>query len=355
MTRARVSYVDWMRGFAVLLMMQTHAYHSWLTPEAKTSGFYGLSRLVGGYPAPLFLFLAGLGLALLAELRHGHGASVATVRWEMARRGLEVLAYAVAFRLWMFATSGFVRVSGLTRVDVLNCIGLSMLMVGLVALSAPSHAARLWRAVGLAAVIAVLTPLAWDTPWPAWIPDAVKGYWTGRVHGAFFPIFPWAGFTAAGAAAGTLLAAARRAGSEGRLVGGLALFGAFTMAIALRLDELPSPYPVDDFWRTSPSFFLIKTGVLLLVFGLSYAWSLAPWSAWPSPLRLLGRASLLVYWIHIEIVYGGIVAPTLRHELTVSEASVGLAALTATMLALAYARTKIRLRLPLAPAIPIRG
>lgn len=355
MTRARVSYVDWMRGFAVLLMMQTHAYHSWLTPEAKTSGFYGWSRFVGGYPAPLFLFLAGLGLALLAEARLGHGASAATVRREVVRRGFEVLVYAVAFRLWMFTTGGFVRTSGLARVDVLNCIGLSMLLVGLGALTAATPRGRVARSIGIAAAIALLTPLAWDTPWPAWIPDAVKGYWTGRVHGAFFPIFPWAGFTAAGAAAGTLLARARRAGAEGALVGKLVLLGAFTMAIALRLDELPSPYPVDDFWRTSPSYFLIKVGVLLLVLGMSYAWSRAPWSASPSPLRLLGRASLLVYWIHIEIVYGGIVAPTLRHELTVGEASLGLVALTATMLALAYARTKLRLRAPVAPAVPIRG
>jgi uncharacterized membrane protein len=354
MTRARVSYVDWMRGFAVLLMMQTHAYDSWLTPEAKTSGFYGLSRLAGGYPAPLFLFLAGLGLALLAAARHAHGTPVAAVRGEMLRRGVEVLVYAVAFRLWMFTTGGFVRVTGLVRVDVLNCIGLSMLLAGVVALSAPSPAARVARSIGLAAGIALLTPLAWDTPWPAWIPDAVKGYWTGRVHGAYFPIFPWAGFTAAGAAAGTLLAAVRRSGSEGRLVGGLALFGAFAIAIALRVHELPSPYPVDDFWYTSPSYFLIKVGVLLLVLGFSYAWSLAPWSSWPSPLRLLGRASLLVYWVHIEIVYGGIVAPTLRHQLSVVEASLGLATLTAVMLGLAFARTRIRFR-PGAQPVPVGG
>jgi uncharacterized membrane protein len=355
MARARVSYVDWMRGFAVLLMMQTHAYDSWLSPQARAGEFHGWSRLLGGYPAPLFLFLAGLGLALLAELRLGHGTDAPVLRRELARRSLQVLLYALLFRLWMFASSGFVRATALARVDVLNCIGLSMLLVGVLALPARAPAVRLGLSVSLGAAIALLTPLAWDSAWPAWIPDAVKGYWTGRAHGAYFPLFPWAGFTAAGAAAGTLLASARRAGTEGRSILGLALGGALAIPLALLLRRLPSVYPVDDFWWTSPSYFVLKLGVVLVVLGLAYAWNRSPWRAWPSPLRLLGRASLLVYWVHIEIVYGGIVAPMLRHRLSVLEASAGLATLTAAMLGLAFARTRIRQRAPVTAGVPAQG
>ena len=45
-------------------MLQTHAYDGWLSPAGKSTLFYKLSRLAGGYPAPLFLFLAGLSLAV---------------------------------------------------------------------------------------------------------------------------------------------------------------------------------------------------------------------------------------------------------------------------------------------------
>ena len=124
----RLGYVDWTRGLAVLLMMQTHAYDAWLSPAARQTSFYRWSRLLGGYPAPLFLFLAGLSLALLGEGLHRRGAGAETVRVGV-RRGLEVFGYAVLFRLWMFATGGFGQPTDLLRVDVLNCIGLSMLLV----------------------------------------------------------------------------------------------------------------------------------------------------------------------------------------------------------------------------------
>lgn len=340
MKAGRLDYVDWLRGLAVLLMMQTHAYDAWLTPEAKRTPFFGWSRLAGGYPAPLFLFLAGLSLALLGEARYRSGTSGPAVRRETVKRGLEVLGYAALFRLWMFTTSGFAKPADLLRVDVLNCIGLSMLLVGALALGADGRRTRLARGLFLAAAIALATPLAWDLPWPDWIPFWLLGYWSGRPPGAFFPLFPWAGFAAAGTVAGLLLARARQEGGEDGCVLGLSALGAILIPAALLLDRLPSPYPRQDFWWTSPNYFLIKVGILLLVLGLAYAWGRAPWAAWPSPLRQLGRASLLVYWVHIELVYGGIVAPGLKKSLGVWEASLGLLLLILLMLGLSLLRAE---------------
>jgi uncharacterized membrane protein len=339
-SHGRLGYVDWLRGVAVLLMMQTHAYDSWLTPEAKRTAFFKWSRLVGGYPAPLFLFLAGLSLALLADALFRHGSAAPAVRSRLAARSLEILGYAALFRLWMFTTSGFAKPVDLLRVDILNCIGLSMLLIGVLALGVPRRASRTWRAALAAATIALLTPLAWDLPWPSWLPFWLTGYWSGRAFGAFFPLFPWAGFTAAGAAVGLLLAHARQRGTEGRLIGALAVAALFGFPLALLLDRLPAVYPRYDFWWTSPNYFLIKLGILLFALALAYAWSRSPWSAAPSPLRQLGRTSLLVYWAHLEIVYGGIVARGLRGALDVPRASAALAVLVAAMLALSLARTR---------------
>jgi len=337
---SRLGYVDWLRGLAVLLMMQTHAYDSWLTPEAKRTPFYGWSRLMGGYPAPLFLFLAGLSLALLAHSRLGKGRSLVRVRREALQRGLEVLAYAALFRLWMFTTGGFVKPADLLRVDVLNCIGLSMLLVAALALRFERLRGQLLAAASLAAGVGLLTPLAWDSAWPAWIPRPLLAYVSGRVPGAYFPLFPWAGFTGAGAAVGLLLARAHAAGREGQAIAVLTASGAAAMPLGLLLDRLPQVYPRYDFWWTSPNYFLVKVGILLLLLGGAYAWGLAPWAAWPSLLRQLGKTSLLVYWVHIEIVYGGIAAPAARAGLGVMGASVGLALLVLAMLALSLLRTQ---------------
>jgi hypothetical protein len=57
------------------------------------------------------------------------------------------------------------------------------------------------------------------------------------------------------------------------------------------------------------------------------------------PVRELGRTSLLVYWVHLEIVYGDHVIPGARANLALGEAVIGVAVLTLAMLALSYART----------------
>jgi uncharacterized membrane protein len=339
MRPGRLDYVDWLRGFAVLLMMQTHAYDAWLAPEAKRTAFFGWSRLAGGYPAPLFLFLAGLSLALLTDARLRNGAPARAVGREAAKRALEVLGYAALFRLWMFVTSGFAKPSDLLRVDVLNCIGVSMLLVGPLVLASGDRRARVLRSLGLAASVALLTPLAWDLPWPEAIPFWLRGYWSGRAPGSFFPVFPWAGFTAVGAAVGLLLASARAADREGQRVLALVALGAALVPTALLLDRLPSLYPRLDFWWTSPNYFLIKVAVLLLLLGVAWAWGRAPWAAWPSPVRQLGRTSLLVYWIHVEVVYGGLVAPGLKGRLGVAQASLALLLLSLAMLGLSLARS----------------
>ncbi|MCM2254039.1 MAG: DUF1624 domain-containing protein [Vicinamibacteria bacterium] len=338
MSSNRLLAIDWLRGVAVVLMFQTHAYDSWLAPEARAGAFYTWSRLLGGYPAPLFLFLAGVSLALLASARHRAGRGPRAILHELATRALEVAGYAVVFRLAMYVAGGFRSPGDLLRVDVLNVIAVAM------ALCAPPLACarprrRVVASLGLALVLALLTPLAWDAWRPSGWPDAIVGYWSGRVPGAFFPIFPWAGFTALGAAVGTALAAFP--GRESRVAAASAAAGAVLIPLALALDRLPQVYPVYDFWWTSPSYFLVKCGILLLALGGAFAW--APWASPPSPLRQMGRTSLPLYWAHIEIAYGGLVAPSLRKSLDVSQASVALLVLCVAMLALSVLRERVHL------------
>ena len=64
---SRLSYIDWMRGLACVLMFQTHCYDSWLNGSARKSTFFMWSQLGGTLPAPLFLFLAGISFALVTD------------------------------------------------------------------------------------------------------------------------------------------------------------------------------------------------------------------------------------------------------------------------------------------------
>ena len=72
-----------------------------------------------------------------------------------------------------------------------------------------------------------------------------------------------------------------------------------------------------------------------------------------SPLIQLGQTSLLVYWVHIELVYGRFsILP--KHLQSIGNASLGLAAIFLLMLLLSLARTRMKLTLPAAIRIHFR-
>jgi uncharacterized membrane protein len=347
-SRRRLRYIDWLRGFAVLLMIQTHAFDAWLTKEAKETTFFWYSRYFGGYPAALFLFLAGVSLALVADgaRRRGEG-SEAIARRALGRAAM-VFGFAVLFRLWMFFASGFTAWEDLFRVDVLNCIAVSLALVAVVVLRLDGS---LWvlASAGLAAVVALLTPFAWDGPWPEWTPARLGGYIGGRFPNALFPMFPWAAYTAAGAATGFVVSRYReRHDDEMPLLTRLAFAGLAAIPSALLLDGLDvAPYPRYDFWWTSPNYIAIKIGILLALLLLAHLFDRTVLAEGWSLVRTLGQASLLVYWIHIEIVYGAIVAPQLRNRLDVWPAIGWFVVLVAAMTALAAARLRLPRPLPI--------
>jgi uncharacterized membrane protein len=338
-TRAgRLGYLDWARGLCVLFMLHTHAFYAWVRPGDRDTAYFGYTRLVGGFPGAVFLFLAGLVLALANESRVARGATPrASLRHGLAR-GLELMGYAYLFRLWMWFSSDFGRLADVLRVDILNCIGVSVTVAAVSTFGWPTWGGRLAAALALGLGIPLLTPLTWDSAWVhGHVPAGFAGYLDGRLLDSYFPLFPWGGFTALGMAAGGLLYRARQSGREAALIVGMCALGAALIPLG-RLVDTPVArlYPRYDFWHTSPAYFLIKTGVVLLALGLAYVADRLPG---PSALRQMGRTSLLIYWVHIEIVYGKYVMPWARDTLDLRQATIGVVLLTLAMLGLSILRT----------------
>jgi len=353
---SRLAYIDWMRGLACLLMFQTHCYDSWLGVEARKSKFFTWSQLGGTLPAPLFLFLAGISFALITAKLRSKNLPPAQIARTTIRRGAEIFALGLLFRLQEYAIAwGWAPWSDLFRVDILNTIGLSMMLMGVmcwVVLSwSKGMRSRFALGVSAAAValtLSLLTPPLWTSWQPRWLPWPLESYING-VHNLgepqawLFPIFPWAAFAFAGLAVGFLLLGdwARDRGAAIFVLIGAA--GVGLIYLARWLDARPEQvYAVYDFWHTSPNFFLIRVGLLLAILAGAYLW--CRWGAgqWGfSPLIQLGQTSLLVYWVHIEFVYGRFSILPKRAQ-TIQSASLGLLAIFLGMLALSAARTKLK-------------
>lgn len=357
-TTTRVAYIDWVRGFACLMMFQTHCYDSWLGGAARASGFFKLSQLGGTLPAPLFLFLAGVSCALVTDRLRQKGMKANEIARTTILRGGEVFLLALLFRLQEFLLGmGHAPWTDLLRVDILNAIGLSLVMTGLAcriaAVGGTDDVSRLRRrsigiAVAIAAVIAIVTPLLWTTwqpHWRAWwLESYINGVHTfGTPQPWLFPLFPWAAFAFAGLAAGFLLQTdwAREKETAAMVLAGVG--GVVLVALGIWLDARPVQlYAVHDFWHTSPNFFLVRTGVVMVILFAGYAW--CRWGAgqWGfSPQIELGKSSLLVYWVHIEFVYGGLsILP--KRGVGIGAATAGLLAIFTAMTMLAIFRNKFQ-------------
>jgi uncharacterized membrane protein len=360
-TSSRLAYIDWMRGLACAMMFQTHCYDAWLGGNARKGRFFMWSQVGGTLPAPLFLFLAGISLALVTNKLRQKGFNPNQIARTTIRRGEEIFALGLLFRLQEFVIAwGWAPWSDLLRVDVLNIIGVSLMLMGgvcwiVLALAdrfqgSPSRlpVAVAGTAVGVALAISLLTPLLW-TIWRArWLPWPLESYINGvhnvgQPQATLFPIFPWAGFAFAGLAVGFLLFSdwARQRQAAMFLSAGA---GGVGMIYAARwLDSRPVQlYAVYDYWHTSPEFFLLRVGLLLIVLCAAYAW--CRWGAgqWGfSPLIQLGQTSLLVYWVHLEFVYGRFsILP--KRVLDIRTASIGLLTICLAMLLLSWVRTRLK-------------
>jgi uncharacterized membrane protein len=355
-TKSRLAYIDWMRGLACLLMFQTHCYDSWLTPQARQSRFFMYSQLGGTFPAPLFLFLAGMSFALVTEKLWRKDLPAAQIARTTILRGAEIFAYGMLFRVQEYVVSwGWAPKSDLLRVDVLNTIGLSMMLMGVVCWlvlavrrGPQTRLALVLTSGGTALLISLVSPPLWTNWRPTWLPWPIETYVDG-VHNlgvpqaGLFPVFPWTGFAFAGLAAGFILQSTWAREREAKAFVSLGLAGGVLIEFARWLDAQPRQlYAVNDYWHTSPSFFLVRVGMLLAILTASYAWCRWGAAQWGfSPVILLGQASLLVYWVHIEFVYGRVsILP--KHRMGIGGASVGLLVISLAMLALAYVRTKTK-------------
>src|ERR1700732_3820545 len=101
----RLAYIDWMRGLACVLMFQTHCYDSWLGGTARQGKFYMYSQLGGTFPAPLFLFLAGISFALVTDKLTQKELSPSQIARATIRRGAEIFAFGLLFRLQEFVVA----------------------------------------------------------------------------------------------------------------------------------------------------------------------------------------------------------------------------------------------------------
>ncbi len=297
----RIYAFDWLRGVAVLVMLQTHALVL-LLPEITKTPFYAQLVAIDGLVAPSFIFSAGFALALV-QVRAG----LAGKRSEQAKKTLkrigEVLLVAslinfIWFPMWRDP-------KWLFRIDILHCIGLSLLLVMpfLVGLSTRPRVLR-WVTLLLALMIFGVAPFGEQVTGIGQLFLNTRLGVLDATTGAAFPLLPWAGYVFLGSSFGATIAAMK---SEKELWGWLALLMSIGALLSWNGQAVAALYPPHNFWVTDPADAgrrWLEVLSLVAVFRLiERKWPASAQTRVMKWLAAFGGASLSAYFFHQMLLY----------------------------------------------------
>jgi acyltransferase len=311
---SRLLYLDWLRGVAVLAMVHAHTLDAWSRePDRRTQIYYSL-QWIGGVASPGFLLLAGVAMAMSAASKARQAGSLEVGARAARRRGFEIFVLALVFRL-QAELLGWGPLRSMLKVDMLNIMGLSMVIASVVWQLQRTRSRRLGAFALLTVAMTLVTPLVRATTLLAPLPDPLEAYLRPAGTYSAFPLFPWAGFLFAGVLVGDLVDAFRESHRKpSRLQLSLLATGALTVTVGYLASFQPPLFPTATFWNDSPTIYFIRLGTVMLLVPLAWLVEglsergylpLAPFRA----VVTLGRSSLFVYWIHVEMVYGLIAEP----------------------------------------------
>jgi uncharacterized membrane protein len=338
-TVGRLSYIDWMRGLAILVMIEAHVFDAWTRPSDRQSLAFGVSAVLAGFAAPMFLFLAGVSVALAASSRERRTGSAAVGAARVRRRGWEIFGLGYLFRFQAYILNPKAMLPGVLKVDILNIMGPSIVAAAGLWQVAGRARRRLLVIGGAALAVALMTPLIRTASWVDSLPLLAQWYLRPTPGRNNFTLFPWAGFVLAGAAIGVIIDQARGQEAEQRLHRWMAPGALLFAAACYAGSYLPSIYADSRFWTSSPMFFLLRVGVVTFTLSALYFYERRPrllgarWP-WASPMVLFGQASLFVYWVHVEMVYG-VVSGKLHRSLSFPAAVAAFAVFSVAMFGLA--------------------
>ena len=236
--------------------------------------------------------------------------------WQRCGAARYILGIAFAFRLsnWAFSL-GHADLHEITKVDILNGMGVGMMVLAVAAVFGWKGRTRFAVAAGLgiAAAAPVIAALSWDG-----VPTLLYDYLVPAPGQGRFPFFPFAAYVGYGLAAGAIV---KRTSEDrlDRLMQWTVLIG---LVLALGGEYAGnmsySVYTKSDFWSNSPALILIRCGLTLLLLAGSYLWTeycAGPGWSW---MIALGKNSLMVYWVHVVLVYGDILKPA-KHALSIGQ------------------------------------
>ncbi len=338
----RVDSVDLFRFIVLFFMIQGHLFRAYLLPSVRQEPWFRLHEVLHGFVAPGFLFVAGFAAFLSFHNKHQNYVRLDQAFFRRVRRILFVIAVGYWVHLPFFSlrkTLAFAsrgQAADFLRVDILQCIGVGLLLFTLLAVLLKKEKA----VVLVSALAGVLFFLLREITKNIRLHPAIDPYLDYRV--SMFPLFPWLGFLCLGIVAAYLYARMRKEHF-------------FRLLLAAGLLSFPWFF----FWFRSglarPMHDLLsilnKAGAVFLLLCLCDL-LLRRWGGrFLDLLKRAGSESLFVYVLHLFIIFSSVfgkgLKPLFADSLTVFPALLLFLAVQMLVFALALLYQHLKEKRPL--------
>jgi uncharacterized membrane protein len=340
----RLIFVDLLRGWATLVMIEVHVFNAFIIPSFKDAAWFGTLNYVNGLVAPSFLFVAGFVFVIASDRKLNEFRTYGRAFWkQLSRIGL-IWLIGYALHLPYFSLTRTLHDSlpaqliSFSQSDILHCIAVGMLTIFLGRVFIRSDTVYRWFLVGAGSLSVLVAPFLWNIDFYSIMPAVFAGYFDGR-H-SMFPLVPWFGFLMFGAVAAFAFNKFRSIAKDKEyfirvaIIGGVLLLGG-----SLLVGAPESLFGASVAARANPFFFASRLGVMFLL--LAVCWVYAERRKTERSFVLdVSKESLLVYTLHLVVIYSEYWNnKSLDHwyggTLTVLQCVVATLALTVTMIVVA--------------------
>ncbi len=310
----RIIFLDIMRAIAVIMMVQGHTVHTLLAPEFRTadSAFYSVWYFLRGFTAPIFMFTSGVVFTYLFKLNGKDFNENPRVKKGINRFFLLIfIGYLLRYPTWRIVDFSYVssaQFSTFFAVDALHLIGTGLLTI--VLLFYFNHKIKidykLLAGTALVILIAVSPTVKtynWNAVFPLWLAD----YFTNQ-YGSLFPLFPWLAYVIAGSLLGNYLAGNRGVQRKVSFALSLASIGSVLLLFSFFSGSLLHELNVSRDYLSQVNLTLFRIGAVLLLNSV-VAFTVLEVKRINRLILLLGRNTLLIYALHLIILYGSAWTP----------------------------------------------
>ena len=305
----RFVYIDLLRGWALIVMIEVHIFNAFILPELKETDWFQFLNFINGLVAPSFLFVSGFAFIISSERKIDELRKFGKYfRNKLSRIGLIFIAgYSLHVPFFSFSRivskTPYDQLISWFNVDILQCIAAGLLLLLIMRIFIKRDGLFYGFLIAITILISLISPLVWETDFGKYLPVFFADYFN-PLYGSFFPLFPWLFFLFSGAVFSRYYIISRNEKREGDFIKKLFLFSLIPVFLGHFFSSSLSILPVFNV-RPNPLFLYQRLGYIFIL--TSFFWYYFNKRKTERSFVLdVSRESLLVYWLHLEIIYSKI-------------------------------------------------